>query len=201
MVSRSYRRLNRYSNSARYRGTCFSRTARYVPTRAALILPNAVLTHLKAGVRTACLPLPVFIEVCRHPAWVTAAKHARPSETILAPGLSAVLCELSDREAAEGFDGPKDDLIWLAIVRCRDSQRRTASCLLRRARGGRTGRRRYRRRPSGRCPSSVAKLASLRPSGTGPDCAPSENPCENSMFVFRSTQYLKLTQARNQNSI
>ena len=28
MVSRSYRRLNRYSNSARYRGTCFSRTAR-----------------------------------------------------------------------------------------------------------------------------------------------------------------------------
>src|SRR5271165_6063298 len=84
MVSRSYRRLNRYSNSARYRGTCFSRTARYVPTRAALILPNAVLTHLKAGVRTACLPLPVFIEVCRHPAWVTAAKHARPSETTLA---------------------------------------------------------------------------------------------------------------------
>src|SRR5271166_6252577 len=28
MVLRSYRRLNRYSNSARYRGTCFSRTAR-----------------------------------------------------------------------------------------------------------------------------------------------------------------------------
>ena len=28
MASRSYRRLNRYSNSARYRGTCFSRTAR-----------------------------------------------------------------------------------------------------------------------------------------------------------------------------
>src|SRR5208282_1883404 len=28
MVWRSYRRLNRYSNSARYRGTCFSRTAK-----------------------------------------------------------------------------------------------------------------------------------------------------------------------------
>ncbi len=28
------------------------------------------------------MPLPVLIEVCRHPAWATAAKHARPSETI-----------------------------------------------------------------------------------------------------------------------
>src|SRR5271154_228829 len=46
------------------------------------MLPNAVLTHLKAGVRGAC--------------------------------------ELSDGKAAEGFDGPKDDLIGLAIVGCRD---------------------------------------------------------------------------------
>jgi hypothetical protein len=94
-----------------------------------LILPNAVLTHLKAGVRADCLPLPVFIELCRHAAWVTAAKHARPSETILAPGLSAP-CELADRKPAEGFDGPKDDLIWLAIVRCRDrsDERRLACC-------------------------------------------------------------------------
>ena len=29
-------------------------------------------------------------------------------------GLERGACELSDRKAAEGFDGPKDDLIWLA---------------------------------------------------------------------------------------
>ena len=94
------------------------------------MLPNAVLTHLKAGVRTACLPLPVFIEVCRHPAWVTAAKHAEPVGDDIGAGLERGACELSDRKAAEGFDGPKDDLIWLAIVRCRDrsDERRLACC-------------------------------------------------------------------------
>ncbi len=43
------------------------------------MLPNAVLTHLKAGVRAACLPLPVFIEVCWHPAWVTAEEVEPPA--------------------------------------------------------------------------------------------------------------------------
>ena len=45
-------------------------------------------------------------------------------------GLEGGACELSDRKAAEGFDGPKDNLIWLAIVRCRDrgDERRLARC-------------------------------------------------------------------------
>src|SRR4051794_29102079 len=48
---------------------------------AALILPSAVLTHLKAGVRTAAGPEPVLITRWRQPASVTAAKQARPSLT------------------------------------------------------------------------------------------------------------------------
>src|SRR4051812_15627162 len=48
---------------------------------AALMLPSAVLTHLKAGVRAAAGPEPVLITWWRPPASVTAAKQARPSLT------------------------------------------------------------------------------------------------------------------------
>src|SRR5271165_2118683 len=72
MAARSYRRLKRYSNSARYRGTCFWSIARYVPTMADLIFPSAVLTHWKPGVRAAAAP---------EPALTTAPKQARPSLT------------------------------------------------------------------------------------------------------------------------
>src|SRR5271167_142690 len=45
-------------------------------------------------------------------------------------GVEGGACEPSDRKAAEGFDGPKDDLIRLAIVGCRDrsDERRLACC-------------------------------------------------------------------------
>ena len=43
-------------------------------------------------------------------------------------GVEGGACELSDRKAAEGFDGPKDDLIWLAIVRCWMQRRTASSC-------------------------------------------------------------------------
>src|SRR5215217_599759 len=45
------------------------------------MLPSAVLTHLKAGVRTAAAPDPVLMTSWRHPASATAAKQARPSLT------------------------------------------------------------------------------------------------------------------------
>ena len=44
------------------------------------MLPNAVLTHLKAGVRAALGPEPVLTTWWVHPASVT-AKHQRPSLT------------------------------------------------------------------------------------------------------------------------
>src|SRR5208282_5758181 len=46
-----------------------------------------------------------FIEVWRHPAWVTAAKHARPSETILAPGLRAVLASFRIAKLLKALTG------------------------------------------------------------------------------------------------
>src|SRR5271167_3999938 len=46
-----------------------------------LMLPSAVLTHLKAGVRTPAAPEPVLITVWVQPAFVTEAKHANPSLT------------------------------------------------------------------------------------------------------------------------
>ncbi len=61
MLARSYRRLNRYSNSARYLGTCLLLIARYVPVIADLMLPRAVLTHLKVVFRAEAGPLPVRI--------------------------------------------------------------------------------------------------------------------------------------------
>ncbi len=52
---------------------------RWVPVMAALMLPRAVLTHLKAGVFAAFGPEPVLTITWLHPAHVTAAKQARPS--------------------------------------------------------------------------------------------------------------------------
>src|SRR5271157_1810130 len=86
MAARSYRRLKRYSNSARYRGTCFWSIARYVPTMAALMFPSAVLTHLKPGVRAAAAPEPVLTTSWAHPALATAPKQARASLTTLQEG-------------------------------------------------------------------------------------------------------------------
>ena len=51
IAARSYRRLKRHSNSARWRGTRLPLIARWVPVIAALMLPSAVFTHLKAGTR------------------------------------------------------------------------------------------------------------------------------------------------------
>src|SRR2546421_6446382 len=48
---------------------------------AALMLPSAVLTHLKAGVRAAFGPDPVLTTWCAQPASATLAKHLRPSLT------------------------------------------------------------------------------------------------------------------------
>src|ERR1700710_64761 len=48
---------------------------------AALILPSAVLAHLKVGVRAAAAPEPVLTTLCAHPALATAPKQARPSLT------------------------------------------------------------------------------------------------------------------------
>src|SRR5208337_2618267 len=81
MAARSYRRLKRYSNSARYRGTCFWSIARYVPTMADLIFPSAVLTHWKPGVRAAAARERVLTTGCAHRGLATAAKHARLSVT------------------------------------------------------------------------------------------------------------------------
>jgi len=57
-----------------------------VPTIAALMLPSAALTHLKAGVRAAAGPLPVLIAWWAHPAWMTRPKQASPSLTTMHPG-------------------------------------------------------------------------------------------------------------------
>src|SRR5208282_6144767 len=44
-------------------------------------------------------------------------------------GFERGACEHSDRKAAEGFYGPKNDLIWLAVVRCRNrSDERRLAC-------------------------------------------------------------------------
>src|SRR5216683_3240652 len=48
---------------------------------AALMLPSAVLTHLKVGVRAALGPDPVLMTWCAHPASATLPKHCRPSLT------------------------------------------------------------------------------------------------------------------------
>ena len=48
---------------------------------ATLILPSAVLTHLKAGVRAALGPDPVLMAWCEHPACVTVSELFRPSLT------------------------------------------------------------------------------------------------------------------------
>src|SRR3712207_8344306 len=45
------------------------------------MLPSALLTQRKAGVRAARAPEPVLTTVCWHPALVTAAKQPRPSLT------------------------------------------------------------------------------------------------------------------------
>src|SRR5471030_1304910 len=48
---------------------------------AALILPSAVLAHLKAAVRAAAAPEPVLMTWCAHPASATAPKQANTSLT------------------------------------------------------------------------------------------------------------------------
>ena len=73
IAARSYRRLKR--NSTRYRGTRLRLIARWVPVIAALILPRAVLTYFKAGVRATVGPEPVLTTWCVHPASATLVKH------------------------------------------------------------------------------------------------------------------------------
>src|SRR5216684_6441077 len=50
------------------------------------MLPRAVLTHLKAGWRTAAGPLPVLTAWWVHPASVTLVKHRSPSLTTVQLG-------------------------------------------------------------------------------------------------------------------
>ncbi len=85
IAARLCRRLKRCSNSAKQRGTCLALTARQVPVIAALTLPSAVLTHLKAGrqagTRAAAGPDPALTAGWPHPASATPAKHCSPSLT------------------------------------------------------------------------------------------------------------------------
>ena len=53
---------------------------------AALMLPRAVLTHLKAGVWAALGPEPVLMTSCEQPASVTLVKQCRPSVTTAQSG-------------------------------------------------------------------------------------------------------------------
>ena len=106
MAARSYRRLKRYSNSARQRGTCLALIARYVPVIDALMLPSAVLAHLKAGIRAAAAPLPVTMTWCEHPASATPPKQRMPSPTTARPGARLVL-EGGDRVGAETRHTPE----------------------------------------------------------------------------------------------
>ena len=89
---------------------------------AALILPRAVLTHLKAGVLAALGPEPVLTIVWSHPAPVTAAKQARPSLTTVQAGSRLCLAK-GAMEAVEGhaLDEPGKDL--LALITCGDESR------------------------------------------------------------------------------
>ena len=84
------------------------------------MLPSAVLTHLKAGVLAARGPAPVLIAACAHPTSATAAKHARPSVRNSGVGGERRSGELADRDKAERFDRPQDDLIGFSVVRCGD---------------------------------------------------------------------------------
>src|SRR3954466_11309801 len=68
---------------------------------AALMLPKAVLTHLKAGVRSAAAPEPVLITVCLHLALVTALKQARPSLTTSLAGAKCRLAKLDSVRLAK----------------------------------------------------------------------------------------------------
>ena len=164
IVGRSYRRLRRYSNSARSRANVFfSHDYGRSASRAALILSNSVLTHLKAGARAACLPLPVFIELCRHAGFRDVGEASQTVGNIyFQPGRSAVLASFRIAQTAEGFDGPKDDLISLDIVRRRDhSNARRLACSSTPAAAG-PGAGPYRYCPSGRCLSSVCSTLALQ---------------------------------------
>src|SRR6201982_4291716 len=60
--------------------------AREGPVMAVLILPRVVLTHLKAGFRTALRPDPVMIGWWTQPALPTPVKQCRPSLTTVLEG-------------------------------------------------------------------------------------------------------------------
>src|ERR1700745_829310 len=60
--------------------------AREGPVMAVLILPRVVLTHLKAGFRTALRPDPVMIGWWTQPALPTPVKQCRPSLTTVLAG-------------------------------------------------------------------------------------------------------------------
>ncbi len=108
MAARSYRRLKRYSNSARVRGACSLLAARCVPVVAALMVPSAVLTHLKAGVRAAAEPDPVLMAWWMHPASVTLAKHCNPSLTTVQAGQTRSVSPGSrGRSAKPEMDAPQ----------------------------------------------------------------------------------------------
>src|ERR1700746_1861985 len=86
MAARSYRRLKRYSNLARYRGTCLRRVGGSVAAMALLFFPRVVWTHLKAGFRAALRPDPVMIGWWTQPALPTPVKQRRPSLTTVLAG-------------------------------------------------------------------------------------------------------------------
>lgn len=84
---------------------------------AALMLPRAVLTHLKAGVFAAFGPEPVLRIAWLHPARVTAAKQARPQLDDGAGGIEVLLGEGRNRGAAKARVAPQLQANGLAFRR------------------------------------------------------------------------------------
>src|SRR5208337_1938269 len=130
IASRLYRRLNRYSNSARYRATCFFSHGSVGPHEGGFDVAQRGIDPFES--RGAGRLLAASGLYCG----VLASGLGDSSEACQTVGddvgsrLERGACEHSDRKTAKGFDGPKDDLIWLAIVRCRDrsDERRLACC-------------------------------------------------------------------------
>ena len=84
---------------------------------AVLMLPSAVLTHLKAGVSTALRPDPVRIGWWVHPASATPRKQPRPSLTTVLGGSRLRRARLFDLLAPEAVDPAQLQAHRLALGR------------------------------------------------------------------------------------
>src|SRR5512144_2225037 len=84
------------------------------------MLPSAVLTHLKAGARTAWRPEPVRIGWWVQPAAITPRKHARPSLTTVQPASRLRLAKASISPAPEAPHPAQLEAHRLALGRSLD---------------------------------------------------------------------------------